>query len=217
MSSLVHCPLQAVGVRAPLNIKHLYDTPFESLLLQLIFFAFFVVGNYLCAGFFFDSTANFDFILETEDVESCFEFEVNCAVAQEASKHFATYPNTRTQKRLARGAPDATALCAFAQHAVGLWRSQVPRELVAKMVASLTMCMASSGVNTQLPESMKAELQLDIAPRDVMHLVVAWEDANGVEYDLGTKKFRVVRSKQTSTLGVGAKHASKEWRDMKHK
>ena len=123
----------------------------------------------------------------------------------------------RATKRPAESAPDAAALCAFAEHAFGLWRLRVPGEVLGRKVAALTMRMTAHGYNApQLAGQMKEELQLSIDLGDVMDLVVAWEDVNGVEYDPGQKMFKQAQTAATTaTSGLKVKQESSEWLEMK--
>ena len=49
--------------------------------------------------------------------------------------------------RARKAVPDAVALCAFAEHALRLWRSRVLGEVLAEKVGSLTMRMTRGGEN----------------------------------------------------------------------
>ena len=72
------------------------------------------------------------------------------------------------------------------------------------------MRMTAHGYNApQLAGQMKEELQLSIDLGDVMDLVVAWEDVNGVEYDPGQKMFKQAQTAATTaTSGLKVKQES---------
>ena len=156
--------------------------------------------------YFPDALASFELfecLLASTDVESLIEFEADCDISNDQLARAVHQHNqnmednggpssaARTTKRPAESEPDAAALCAFAEHAFGLWRSRVPGEVLGRKVAALTMRMTVHGYNApQLAAQMKKELQLSIDLGDVMDLVVAWEDVNGVEYDPGQKRFK---------------------------
>ena len=171
----------------------------------------------------------FECLIASTDVESLIEFEADCDISNDQLARAVHQRNrnmgdnggpssaARATKRPAESAPDAAALCAFAEHAFGLWRSRVPGEVLGRKVAALTMRMTAHGYNApQLAGQMKEELQLSINLGDVMDLVVAWEDVNGVEYDPGQKMFKQAQTAATTaTSGLKVKQESSEWLEMK--
>ena len=171
----------------------------------------------------------FECLVASTDVESPIEFEADCNISNDQLARAVHQHNqnmgdnggpssaARATKRPAESEPDAAALCAFAEHAFGLWKSRVPGEVLGRKVAALTMRMTAHGYHApQLADQMKKELRLNINLRDVMDLVVAWEDVNGVDYDPGQKRFKQAQTAAAAaTSGLKVKQESTEWLEMK--